>query len=68
MNGVPVKVRPRDWIGRHGFQVNGTRGATAGYYFVLDGLAAGRHEIVLFARFERDVIFRARTTISLTVR
>ena len=62
IDGVPLRVRPRDWTGRHGFEIDGTRGATAGHYFVLDGLTGGRHTIVLFVRAEKDVIFRARTT------
>jgi hypothetical protein len=68
VDGVPFKVRPRDWTGRHGFRIRDTPAATGGYYFAITGMEPGAHTIVLFDRIKAPgVRFRARTTISLTV-
>ena len=70
IDGLPLKVRRRDWTSKSGFKIRGAPGSTAGYYYVLDGLAPGPHTIVLFDRVEPPGagVSRARTTISLTVR
>jgi hypothetical protein len=70
IDGVPLRIRPRDWVGRHGFRIESTPAATAGYYFVIDGLSPGRHTIALFDRVEPpgEPVFRARTIATLTVR
>jgi hypothetical protein len=55
---------------KHGYPLAGGVGAAAGYFYVLDGLSAGIHTIVLFDRIETpgDPVFRARMTVALTVR
>jgi hypothetical protein len=68
IDGVPLRVRRSDWVRKHGFRLKGGGGATSGYYYAISGLAPGAHTIVLFDRVEPPgLVFRARTTISLTV-
>jgi hypothetical protein len=69
IDGSPVRIRPADWISRRGFRIGGDRAATAGYYYVLRGLAAGMHTIVLFVRYQApdEPVFRARMTIRVVV-
>ena len=50
IDGVPLRVRPGDWVTKSGFRLGGGAGAAAGYFYVLDGLPAGTHTIVLFTR------------------
>lgn len=69
IDGAPLRIRPADWISRRGFRIGRDRAATAGYYYVLRGLAAGPHTIVLFVRYQApdEPVFRARMTVRLTV-
>jgi hypothetical protein len=70
IDGVPLRVRPRDWVTKSGFSMGGGPGAAAGYYYVLDGLSVGTHTIVLFTRVRPpgQPAFRSRMTITLVVR
>ena len=69
IDGVPLRVRPGDWVRKAGFRMGGGAGAAAGYFYVLDGLSPGTHTIVLFTRVEPPgAVFRSRMTVTLTVR
>ena len=70
IDGVPLRVRPGDWVSKSGFRMGGGAGAAAGYFYVLDGLSLGTHTIVLFDKvvLPDKSVFRARMTVTLTVR
>ena len=66
----PLKIRPGDWVGRHGFQIDGTPAATRRLLLRDRRALAGRtrHRALRSRRDPGEPVFRARTTISLTVR
>ena len=73
IDGVPVRIRARDWVRKTGFSLKlpGERPAPAafgGYNFLATGLDPGVHEVVLFDRIVAPgLVVRARMIVSLTV-
>jgi hypothetical protein len=73
IDGVPVRIRARDWVRKTGFSLRlpGERrapGAFGGYNFIVTGLDPGVHEVVLFDRIVAPgVVFTARMIVTLTV-